>query len=158
MDGYEIKAACFTGHRIIGSDFDESKLDWYLNRLIEVNYNTFICGGALGFDTVVAEKIIALRREHPHIRLHIYVPCRNQDERWSLSDKRRYRRILESADFVNVMSEYYYDGCMRARNYKMVDDATVCICYHNGDLRSGTAQTVRYAEKKHIPIINVSRG
>jgi hypothetical protein len=56
------------------------------------------------------------------------------------------------------VAERYYDGCMRARNYKTVDDANACICYLNGDVRSGTAQTVRYAKKKPIPVINVSRS
>ena len=158
MDNYEIKAACFTGHRVLGSDFDEERLDYYLYRLIAVNYNVFICGGALGFDTVVAEKLIELRKEHPHIRIHLYIPCRDQDKKWSPADKRRYKRILESADYVYVMAERYYDGCMRARNYKMVDDANACICYLSDDARSGTAQTVRYAKKKPIPVINVSRN
>ena len=153
-----IETVCFTGHRIIGADFDEERLDYYLDRLIAVNYNTFICGGALGFDTVVAEKIIRLKREFPHIRLHLYLPCKDQDKKWSFSDRRRYKKILESADYVKIMAESYYDGCMRDRNYKMVDDARACVCYLNNESRSGTAQTVRYAKKKPIPVVNVSRA
>jgi len=152
----EMRAVCFTGHRIIGRDLDEEKLDYFLHRLAEIGYGTFICGGALGFDTLVAEKVIRLRKEFPHIRLHMYLPCRNQDSKWSFFDRRRYKRILDSADDVVVMAESYYDGCMRARNYKMVDDADLCMCYLNNDQRSGTAQTVRYAIKKMVSVINVA--
>ena len=152
----DTKAVCFTGHRIIGADFDEEMLDGYLNRLVDINYTIFICGGALGFDTLVAEKIIKLKKDNPQIKLYIYAPCRDQDKKWSFSDRRRYKKILDNADVINVMAEKYYDGCMRVRNYKMVDDARLCICYLNNTVRSGTAQTVRYAQKTKKPVINVS--
>ena len=157
-DNIEVKAACFTGHRIIGADFSEEMLDRYLDRLIEVGYNTFICGGALGFDTIVAEKIIRLRKSAPHIRLHLYLPCKDQDRRWSAADRKRYKRILDSADHVEVIAESYYDGCMRDRNYRMVDNARICICYLNNETKSGTAQTVRYAKKNGVAVINVANG
>ncbi len=155
-DRTDIKSVCFSGHRVICADFNEERLDHYLKRLIDINYTVFICGGALGFDTLVAEKIIKLKKDNPQIKLHIYAPCRDQDKKWSFSDKRRYKKILDKADLVIVMAESYYDGCMRARNYKMVDDASACICYLNNTVRSGTAQTVRYALKTKRPVINVS--
>ena len=152
----KIKAICFTGHRIIGPDLNEDLLDKLLAKLTDKGYKTFICGGALGFDTFAAEKVIELKKKDPEIRLHIYVPCRDQDKKWSFSDKRRYKKILEKADLINIMAETYYDGCMKARNYKMVEDSAVCLCYLNNDLRSGTAQTVRYALKLKRVITNVS--
>lgn len=157
-DGTEIKAVCFTGHRVIGADFDEAMLDKYLLKLVGVGYNTFICGGALGYDTVVAEKILELRSSFPFIRLHLYIPCRDQDRRWSAADRKRYKRILDSADHVEVIAESYYDGCMRDRNYRMVDNARICICYLNNETKSGTAQTVRYAKKNGVAVINVAKG
>jgi ATP:corrinoid adenosyltransferase len=30
----------------------------------------------------------------------VYVPCNNQDAKWGFSDKREYRKILDSADYV----------------------------------------------------------
>lgn len=55
-------------------------------------------------------------------------------------------------------SERYYDGCMKGRNARLVELATVCcICYWNvNDKRSGTGQTVRMAQKKGIEIINLN--
>ncbi len=57
---------------------------------------------------------------------------------------------------VEVCSEHYYDGCMKVRNQRLVDLSDVCVCYYNeSNKRSGTGQTVRMAERKHICIINI---
>lgn len=148
-------AVCFTGHRIVGSDLSLGRLGTIIVDIIESGFDTFIVGGALGFDTLVAKLVIRLRREYPHIKLHVYVPCNNQDAKWGFSDKQEYRKILDSADYVDMVDKPYFDGCMQERNYKMVDNASLCICYYTGK-RSGTSQTVYYAKRKGLKIINTS--
>ena len=150
------RSVCFTGHRQIGRDLDEKKLEATVKKLIASGCDTFICGGALGFDTVAENLILKLKKEYPEIKLCLYLPCNNQDARWSAKEKAEYKRILESADYVDMPPAPYYDGCMRERNYKMVDDSSVCVCYLNSDMRSGTAQTVRYAERMGLSVINVA--
>ena len=148
------KSVCFTGHRILGSDFDIELLRSYIMELIEFeNASVFIVGGALGFDTVVAQEILALKRKGFKIELHVYVPCRDQSARWSFSDKKRYNEILRQADYVDEVNMPYFDGCMRIRNYKMVDNADFCICYFTGK-PSGTSQTVYYAKRKGLTVLN----
>ncbi len=150
------KSVCFTGHRTIGSDFSVERLRAYIRAMIEVAGATkFIVGGALGFDTIVAKELLALKKEFGQIELHVYVPCNNQSEKWGIFDKMTYNKILKQADYVDMVDRPYYDGCMRERNYKMVDNAHYCICYFNGKA-SGTSQTVRYAKRKGLEIYNVS--
>lgn len=150
------KRVCFTGHRIIGSDFSLERLKAYIKAMIEVvGVRVFIVGGALGFDTIVAKEILSLKNKGLDIELHVYAPCNNQSERWSFFDKSTYNKILKQADYVDMVDKPYFDGCMRERNYKMVDNASYCICYFNGKA-SGTSQTVRYARKKGLEIYNVS--
>ena len=149
------KSVCFTGHRIIGADFDKSRLELYLDMLIQNGYDTFIVGGALGFDTIVAKEILIRKNKGASIELHVYTPCNNQSEKWGTADKITYNEILKRADYVDMAQRPYYDGCMRERNYKMVDNSSVCVCYFNGK-SSGTSQTVRYAQKKGLEIYNTS--
>ncbi len=149
------KSVCFTGHRIVGSDFSLARLMTAVLNTIESGFDTFIVGGALGFDTIVAKLILKLKAEYPHIKLHIYVPCNNQDARWGLKDRKLYREILDKADYVDMVDKPYFDGCMQERNYKMVDNATACICYYTGK-RSGTSQTVFYAKRKGLEIFNTT--
>ncbi len=152
------RSVCFTGHRHIDRDLDIAALYNAILGLIDEGYDTFICGGALGFDTVAARMIMEVRRRHPHIKLHLYLPCNNQDVRWSAPDRAEYRRIVDSADYVDMPDRSYYDGCMRERNYKMVDASSVCICYLNNTVKSGTAQTVRYALRNGERVINVVKS
>lgn len=150
------KSVCFTGHRVVGKDFNLEKLRAYIQGTISVaGCDTFIVGGALGFDTIVAKEILTLKDEGQDVKLHVYVPCNNQSERWSISDKNTYNEILARADYAYMVDKPYYDGCMRERNYKMVDNASICICYYTGKT-SGTSQTVNYAKRRNLQIFNVS--
>ena len=45
---------------------------------------------------------------------------------------------------------------MIERNRYMVDHSDICNCYYCTDGKGGTAYTVRYAEKKEIPIVNLA--
>lgn len=149
------KACCFTGHRIIGADLSTDVLVRGIEYLIAQGVDTFICGGATGFDTLCAQEVLNARKRHPHIKLHIYAPCNNQSERWGFTDRLRYNKILKKADYVDMPSRPYYDGCMKERNYKMVDSSAYCICYLN-DPRSGTGQTYRYAKQKGLTVFNIA--
>ena len=150
---------CFTGHRILGSDFNLKKLydsALYLHKNKSVD--TFICGGALGFDTKAASVIMLLKQQGYNVKLHIYAPCNNQSEKWGNYDKRVYEDLLCNADCVDMVDRPYFDGCMKNRNYKMVDNSAYCIAYYReqGSFRSGTGQTVRYAKKQGLTVINVA--
>lgn len=149
-------SCCFTGHRKISGDFSVDVLARGILYLIEQGVDTFIAGGALGFDTICAQEVLKAKKTHPHIKLHIYAPCNNQSENWGLRDRMTYTKILKKADFVDMPNTPYYDGCMKERNYKMVDNAAYCICYLNTNTRSGTAQTYRYAYSKGLKIFNIS--
>ena len=151
---------CFTGHRILGDDFKMQKLidlviDLHKNKFVD----TFICGGALGFDTYTAAAVLNARSIGYDIKLHIYAPCNNQSEKWNESQKSMYKNILKVADYVDMVDRPYFDGCMKIRNYKMVDNSAYCIAYYHEDksFRSGTGQTFRYAKKQGLTVINVAK-
>lgn len=146
---------CFTGHRILGGDFDACVLRRGIEYLIGLGVDTFICGGAMGFDTVCAKEVLLAKDIHPHIKLHIYAPCNNQGEKWSLNQRLTYDEILKKADFVDMPPVPYYKDCMKDRNYKMVDSSAYCICYLNS-ARSGTGQTYRYAMQKGLTVFNIA--
>ena len=149
-------ACCFTGHRVVGSDLNIATLRRGIEFLINKGVYVFIAGGALGFDTICAQEVLLMKEKYPQIQLHIYAPCNNQAERWKPSDVEIYEEILKGADYVDMPDIPYYVGCMKDRNYKMVDNAAYCIAYLNNISQSGTAQTVRYAKSKHLTVYNIA--
>lgn len=148
---------CFTGHRKLPKNKIEiiiSNMNEEVDNLIKNGITNFICGGALGFDQIAASLIIAKKEVKKDIRLILALPCKNQDKGWSSQQKVLYYNLLAEADEVIYISEEYTDGCMKRRNYYMVEHSKFCICalLYN---RSGTAQTVRYAKERNVVIINL---
>lgn len=159
MDYSKEKAVCFTGHRHI----DPEQLPKIRNRLEKEveeayakGYRFFFCGGAIGFDTIAAQTVLKLRTEHPDMRLLMIIPCRSQCEGWSSGQQLIYRMIISAADWVSILSEEYYTGCMQVRNCYMVDHAAYCIAWMKKMHRSGTLATVHYAFKQSIPVKNIA--
>lgn len=153
------KVCCFTGHRQIPEE-DYATLMALLNRLIDNflngGYNTFRVGGALGFDMEVEELLLRKRHEEGRrLRLELVLPCRNQADRWSADNKRRYEKILREADSVEYICDRYEDGCMQRRNRAMVDGSAICISYCT-NVRSGTYGTIRYAKSQGLQHIELS--
>ena len=154
----ENKACCFTGHRVLPkSRIGEIRemLTIQLKKLIEQGFSDFYAGGALGFDTLAALCVLELKKEYPHIRLHLIIPCRNQSAKWDEKSRLLYEQINSMADETVCLSPVYFDGCMLIRNKYMVDRASVCIAYLER-AKGGSAATVKYAKEKQLDIINIS--
>ena len=154
----ENKACCFTGHRELPANKMakiREKLTEQLEKLIEQGFCDFYAGGALGFDTLAALCVLELKKDNPHIRLHIIVPCKNQSAGWNEKNRSLYEKINEQADEVNCLSPVYFNGCMMVRNRYMVDRACVCIAYLE-KTTGGSAATVKYAKQKQLDIINIA--
>ncbi len=150
--------ACFTGHR----QLEESqlpalcvRLDGVLDKLYTMGYRRFICGGALGFDMLAAERVIALKARLPGVQLVLAIPCAAQSQAWPVAEGQRYERIFYGADETHVLSKFYYKGCMAVRNRFMVDRSSYVICYLT-DTKGGTASTAAYAFRENLPLLNIA--
>ena len=153
-------SCCFTGHRKIAEEIrDELKqrLTHSINMLHIGGIVTFYTGGALGFDTLAAEAIIRYRLEHPDVRFILALPCKNQTHHWKTNDIERYEAIRESANETVYVSQKYDPGCMQRRNKYMVDHSAICVCYQTKE-KGGTANTVSYAAKQGLRIINIANA
>lgn len=150
-----IATACFTGHRTIPPEREDAirrKTEQTALELISRGYDTFIVGGALGFDTLAQQILTSLRNEFPYIRIVMAVPCPNQDQSWSEADRHTYRQLLETADARILIAREYSRECMLKRNRYMVHHSSVCIAYCTKDT-GGTAYTVRYAKDSGKDVI-----
>lgn len=152
------KTACFTGHRKIPPESVPElsrRLKNILLRLIEEGYMYFGVGGALGFDTLVAQGVLSLRKWYPHIKLILVLPCTAQTKGWSKDDIAVYEKIKSQADKVVYTSHNYFRGCMFKRNRHLVNGSSVCIAYLTQE-KGGTAYTVNYAKKQGLTVINLA--
>ena len=152
-----MRSCCFTGHRIMKITPElVQRLRVAIIGVIGMGVAEFYDGGAIGFDMLCAETVIALKAEYSYIKLHLLLPCppEEQVKVWNNTQTARYREIMQAADSVTVLSEHYTEDCMRRRNERLVEIADFCICYCTNP-RSGTGQTVRMAQNKGIQIMNI---
>lgn len=153
-----VPTVCFTGHRHISYEAAvklPTILESVLIELIERGSTTFRAGGAIGFDTVAALKVLELKERYPHIRLELILPCRNQTEYWEDTAVRTYQYILKRADGHRFLFDTYFDGCMLERDRHLVDGADVCVAYCNRS-RGGTAYTFTQAIRAGLEVINLN--
>ena len=157
------KSACFTGHRSFTGDTEnlDTRLYDILERaIIKKNAADFYTGDAVGWDELAAQTVLKLREVYPQIKLHLILPCSNEEQtaKWTKGQKAEFYRILNLADTIEYTSEHYYHDCMKVRNARLVELADFCFCFWDTTRqKSGTAQTVRMAQKKKIMIVNFFR-
>jgi len=152
------RTCCFTGHRDIPAR-ERGRLCRRLKKTVlqlrEEGFTDFLTGGALGFDTLAAETVLACRRRHPELRLTVVLPCRDQARFWTPEDRDRYERINAAADEVICLAEAYDRGCMHRRDRYLADHSAVCVCYLTRDT-GGTAYTVGYARSRGLRVCNLA--
>lgn len=152
------KTCCFTGHRRIPPEdipFITHALQTEIENQIRQGVLYFGIGGAIGFDTLAALCVLALKEKYHSIRLILVLPCRGQEKFWSKAQQTLYLYILKQADKAVFLSDSYYRGCMQKRNRYLVDHSDLCICYLT-NFTGGTKYTVDYCIKKEIPVINLA--
>lgn len=146
---------CFTGHRVIEEAHRAqlpALLEQAIRELILEEYYLFATGGALGFDTLAAETVLALQQEFPHLRLIVVAPYAGQADGWDEADRLRYERIREAASDYRCLSAAYSPDCMRRRNRALVEMSAACISYCLRD-RTGSSQTVGFARREGLLVI-----
>ncbi|MBQ5320150.1 MAG: DUF1273 family protein [Oscillospiraceae bacterium] len=163
------KTVCFSGHRPEKLPDRGSKssmkikgilsmLYFEIHESIRQGYNTFIVGGARGIDLWAAEYIMQLKHQGNDINLVTALPYKNFGENYSGMDLFLRGNALGTSSDIITVSDSYSPGCFNKRNQFMVDHSSRLIAVVS-DYKSGTGQTIRYAEKSGIEtkIINALR-
>ena len=146
------KTVCFTGHREIPREYLASlpaRIDSILERLYAAGYRTFVTGGAEGFDTLAALRVLELRSRHADVRLRLSLP-------YERTGSAAYRRTLAEADETEYVAREYHPGATFERDRRMVDASSACVAFYIAGRGGGTLYTARYANRRGVPIVNIA--
>lgn len=137
-----------TGHRKLQhSIIDISK---QVENYFELSKPDLIISGmALGFDTLCVE--VALDMGIP---VTAAIPCDDQDKFWSITQKRKYAKLLELCTIHEVSPGPYTPDKMKIRNKWIVDNANKMLAYLI-DQKGGTWHCVNYAKEKNVFTTNI---
>lgn len=163
------KTVCFSGHRQEklpdNGDLWSLKMRSILSMLyfavhqsIEEGYDTFIVGGARGIDLIAAECVYQFIHQGKNIRLIVALPYPDFGSNYKGSDLYMRGNALAEAEQVITVCDKYSRNSYSKRNQYMVDRSSRLIAVVS-DMKSGTGQTIRYAEKAglDLKIINAER-
>lgn len=163
-DSMRQTACAVTGHRPSRFKFKYSE-DYSLCKKIKANMlevfrklhdekevRRFYVGGALGVDLWAGELILRLKEQpgYEDIELVVVLPFEGHDAKWDERSKRRMDFLLRMcSDCVVIGKEDCRESYIK-RNCYMVDHADYLVAVYDNErnLRSGTMQTVRYAEEQ----------
>ena len=149
---------CFTGHRPDKMEFGEKEIKPLLEKAIDEaiskGFVTFITGMAMGTDIWAAEIVLDRRKKNNDLHLICALPHPGFESRRSFVEKMRFSKIIKNADLVKEINDHYFTGCYQVRNEWMVDRSNLVIAVFNGQ-KSGTKNTVDYAKKKNVQVVNV---
>ncbi len=164
-----ISSCAFTGHRPKSFSFgyDESSPEFeelrirMKNTIIQVcnaGCRTFFCGMAEGADLWCGEIVLELKDKFdPPLEICTVIPFLSQFSGMCEKNKVRYRKIMDAAKHRYLVARGFTNKCYQKRNYYLVDscDALIAV-YNENEFRSGTGQTIRYANKKNKKVFLIS--
>lgn len=171
--------ACFTGHRaksLVGynkanyTPFVNELSEWLHHYTLTHDIDTFISGGAQGFDQLAFWAVNKLQRNHPELSIKniVYVPFHGQESKWKETgcfSQHEYSLMLRCANEVHYCSDktckepfHTLVKLLDDRNKAMVNDSHRVIALYsllenrNGMSSGGTANCIRYAATKNVPV------
>lgn len=149
-----IKTTCaFTGHRPeklnISPHMAKSLLCRAIEDAINSGYTTFITGMAPGVDIWAGEIVLEFKKVYPNINLICALPYPGFAKNYPSA-----QNILSQVNEIHYIMNFYTIYSYQKRNEWMVDHASLIIALFSGE-NGGTLNTVKYAEKKGVPVVNV---
>jgi uncharacterized phage-like protein YoqJ len=150
------KTLSFSGHRPekLPDDPDvikiiKSYIAYEIESALEDGFDTFIMGGARGIDLWAGDAVIKQQKTTPHIKLIAALPYFTSASKFTEHERFNYGQILAECEEVLYASRDYAKESMKKRNQFMVDNCSILVAFIK-DMRSGTGQTIRLAEKAGV--------
>lgn len=135
----------FIGHKETYSIKTE-ELHHLIRTAIEQGVTLFLNGGMGHFDYLCAHEVAELKKEYPQIRSELVIPY--------LTFQPRTMEYFDSSIYPDGFEKYHFKAAIPKRNRWMVDRSQIAICYVTHGW-GGAAQTMKYAIKKNLQIINI---
>ena len=125
------------------------------NDIKHLKPDNIYCGMALGFDSIVAEAIIELKKEGFNVNFIVCIPFEGQSNAWPDKSKKRYEEYLQYADNSIILNKEYTKSCMFERNKLMIDNADILIAFTD-TIDGGTGHAIKLAKSKGIKVYTIS--
>ncbi|MFX3622775.1 MAG: DUF1273 domain-containing protein [Ectobacillus sp.] len=124
-------------HRVLYS-FVEEGLEW------------MIISGQLGVELWAAEVFFEMQQQFPHIKLGVFTPFLEQEEKWNDSNKEYYEFILSQADHIDSITKKKYESPQQfqLKNQFFVDKSDALLAVYDEEKEGSPKFLVEIAKKR----------
>ena len=139
------KTATFIGHNECWG-VDKESVKAAICDLISKGVEQFLSGGMGGFDWLAARCVHELKEQYPHIKSYLVIPY--------LTFNVRNKELFDDIIYPDGFEKYHFKAAIGKRNRYLVDNSAYAVCYVTHGW-GGAAQTLEYAKRHDITIINI---
>lgn len=108
----------------------------------------------MGFDTLIAERLLELRDIISPIKVILVLPFRSYQSRWTPEQQIRAAKIEARADKIVYCSDAPSRNAFLYRDRHLVNGSAYCIGYCTRTI-GGSAYTLRYAREQGLTVWNI---
>lgn len=158
MGEYTDITCCFAGHRDIPAGEETKIMTRVYHRiqpLIQQGVIYYGVDGALGFDRMMTEYLIKLRKENKRLKIIEVLPYDGYRKKWPDEEQAKAALLDKQMDKIVYYGKEPSRGSFLARDRHLVDGSKYLICYCTRP-NSGTALTVKYALENGRTVYNAS--
>lgn len=125
-----------------------------IHNLAARGYTTFLSGMSEGFDLMAASAVLLARNTYPTIKLVSVVPFPQQAKMFAPFWRFEHARISKHSQRNVILSDHNFNGVFCNRNDFLVDNASLVVCYYDGQ-PGDTHYTLKNANARKLEIINL---
>ena len=132
-------------------------LEAQIYELYDRGARIFKTGGAVGFDTMAAKAVLAMKDRFGEGSIHLYLclAAPNQTMRFSKSQKSDFDYIFSMSDGVTYASERLTRDSYFVRNRALVQGSDVCLAYCKKQY-GGSYYTCKHALSNGVELVNLA--
>jgi uncharacterized phage-like protein YoqJ len=121
-----------------------------IRKLVEDGVEWFTISGQLGTELWAAEVILQLKKEYTCLRLGVFPPYLNQEDKWKEEKQEYYREILSQADYVNCITKRPYEnpGQLKLKNQFLIEKSKGLLILYDEEKKGTPIYMLEEAEKK----------
>lgn len=132
-----------------GVVYIKKALQKYLTQFAEEGLEWVIISGQLGVELWAAEVVFDLQEQFPELKLAVFTPFLEQEEKWKDDTKEYYEFILSQADHVDSITKKKYESPeqFRLKNQFFIQKSDALLVVYDEEKEGSPKYIVETAKK-----------
>lgn len=121
-----------------------------LTAFLEEGLEWVLISGQLGVELWTAEVVFELQMEYPDLKLAVFTPFLEQEEKWNETNKEYYEFILTQADHVDSITKRKYESPQqfRLKNQFLIEKSDALLAVYDEEKEGSPRFLVELAKRR----------